>query len=183
MTSYVIMFGQALICWNCNYLKNVSKSTTDAEIMAVYAGVMALKSLLNLAKAIGLPPQFRNPVFVDNQRAVDICSQPLQPGANGHLDAKYFSIRDDVDADIIQLIKIPSADNYADAIVTYKSKEVFHRLISAIMGHSPIKPPSAEHSFELAPRSEPLPPNQDIPVSGNSAYPSSLPTRKETQGE
>ena len=103
-------------------------------------------------------------------------TQPVQPGPNGHLDTKFFSVRNDVVDGLFRIIKVASDDNLADVLVTFKNAATFHRLMAALMGHCPIDPPGIENEVRFQGPMEILPPNHHVPSAGGHP-PAALPHR------
>ena len=78
--------------------------------------------------AMGRAPDMPIPVCVDNSSAIDITSNPIQPGRNLHIHARYFYVRDFVVDQEYIIVKIGTDDQVADILVTFKDFPTFHRL-------------------------------------------------------
>ena len=64
-------------------------------------------------------------IFVDNNATVQISANPIQPGRNLHVHARYFFIRDLVYARDYDVNHIRSAYQLGDILVSYKGEENF----------------------------------------------------------
>jgi len=73
-------------------------------------------------------------IFIDNQAAIDLASNPIKTGRNLHMHARYFYIRDMVyhDEEYV-LIQLPTTEQISDVLVTYKGGPVFQRLYARII--------------------------------------------------
>lgn len=131
--------GDALVLWWCDIQRCISMSTTEAELVAAELCVRRTRFVINLAEALGFPKQFKVQIRIDNDRAYDLATQPIQPGANGHLHARYLSIVEWHEDGLIQFTPVDSALNRGDIMVTWKTAGNFHRLAAAIKGYQPIR--------------------------------------------
>jgi hypothetical protein len=66
---------------------------------------------------------------MDSQSAMGMAENPIQNRRNRHIHARYFYVRELIANETIQLHKIPTADNLADILATYKDACTFLRLI------------------------------------------------------
>ena len=76
-----------------------------------------------------------SPHYIDNQSAIDIGTNPVQLNRNRHMHARYFYYAEKHAENETKLIKIPSVDNIADLLVTFKDVTTFTRLTAIIKGH------------------------------------------------
>ena len=53
-------------------------------------------------------------IFVDNQAAIDLSSNPIKTGRNLHMNARYFYIRDMVESQEIVVPLVNTQENDAD---------------------------------------------------------------------
>ena len=132
---YIIQLGESTVDWSAFFIKTVAHSTAESELMAVDAAQRRLRLCIHLAHQLRFPQQIRRPIALDNERAKELCEHPIQPGANGHMHMKYFSVREWIDKGVIRPAKVDSEDNLADVLVTFKSPAVFARLVSAVKGY------------------------------------------------
>jgi hypothetical protein len=75
------------------------------------------------------------PHLIDCSAVISVGKNPVQPGRNRHMHAKYFYYRELHKAGITCLTKIPSKDNMADLLVTYKDPSNFHNFNEIVKGH------------------------------------------------
>ena len=79
----------------------------------------------HLAVGIGFPSQRGTPIYIDCDHAYDLATEPMQPGANGHLHAKFFTVTDRQEDGSFTILPIESENNIADLMVTWKGSENF----------------------------------------------------------
>ena len=73
------------------------------------------------------------PTYVDNQATIILSSNPVQPGRNLHIHARYFYVRDLVARQELMVVKIHTNDQLADILVSFKSFETFLRLRTLLL--------------------------------------------------
>ena len=84
--------------------------------------------------AAGVTPVMPIPIFVDNQSAILLGSNPIQNGRNLHMHARYFYVRDMVDVGEYTLEYLSTNDMISDILVTFKSGPNYTRLCALLMG-------------------------------------------------
>jgi len=139
MSGGCCFIGDALVSWWCEIQRCIAMNTTEAELVAAELCVRRTRAVINLAEALGFPKQFKVQIRIDNDRAYDLATQPIQPGANGHMHARYLSIIEWHENGLVQFTPVDSALNRADIMVTFKTAANFHFLATAVKGHQPIR--------------------------------------------
>ena len=89
-------------------------STTEAEFMATteaFKEAVWIKGLLNEIQLL----KGRVNVFSDSQSAIHLCRNPVYHERSKHIDIRLFWIRDKIEEGEIELGKVPSEENPADA--------------------------------------------------------------------
>ena len=84
--------------------------------------------------AVGCMPKLPIPVFVDNQSAVTLGSNPIQNGRNLHMHARYFYVRDMIKEGEYLLHYLSTKDMISDVLVTFKGGPNHTRLCAIVMG-------------------------------------------------
>ena len=72
-----------------------------------------------------------------SQSVIDMCNNPIISKRTLHIEAKYFRIRQYIKDKLYILKKVSSANQQADLLVAYKSKDTFQRLMTAVKGEQP----------------------------------------------
>ena len=120
----------------------VALSSYEAEIMAASHGATSLDYIRNKGEQIQGPEapasadQKPIPHHIDNSATIDMAKNPVQPGRNRHMHARYFYWVDHVKNKITTPTKIPSKWNVADVLVTFKDAATFHRLAGILRGYA-----------------------------------------------
>ena len=90
--------GGNTIFWKCLFQTIVAHSSTESELMALDKGCTTGQLAKWVCLAVGRMPVLPIPIFVDNQSAVTLGSNPIQSGRNLHMHARYFYVRDMIKA-------------------------------------------------------------------------------------
>ena len=133
ISGIVIKLGGNTILWKANFQKIVSHSSTESEIMALDNGATLGQYVKWICMAMGINPILPMPIYIDNSSSIDIMTNPIQPGRNLHIHARFFYIKDIVLVDDVALIKIGTDDQIADVLVTFKNFQTFHRLRTLLL--------------------------------------------------
>ena len=64
-------------------------------------------------------------IFVDNQSAIKLASNPVHPDRNLHIHARYFYIRDLVEQGVYRICYVKTGDQIADLMCVFKTHETF----------------------------------------------------------
>ena len=115
------------------YLSIVSHSSCESELMSLDKGATISQYLKWLVEAMGAPGQHPVHVFVDNTGTIDISTNPIQPGRNLHVHARYFYVRDLHKAGLIALRHLRTARMISDVLCSYKGFPNFNTLSEIIM--------------------------------------------------
>jgi hypothetical protein len=115
-SAYVVKMGTGAVSWMSRLQSIVALSTTEAEfISAVSAGqeIVWMRSFLG---ELGYSFDAPSPLLVDNQSAIQVARNPEHHGRMKHLDLRFFWLRDIVNAGVIAVRYIPTADMAADLL-------------------------------------------------------------------
>ena len=128
ISGIVIKLGGNTILWKSVFQKIISHSSTESELMALDLSATLTVYLKWICQACGLQPIMPIPCFVDNSSTISIGTNPVQPGRNVHIHARFYYVRDLVLNGQLTIVKISTDDQLADILVSFKSYETFHRL-------------------------------------------------------
>ena len=101
--------------------------------MALDTGATLSQYTKWVCMAMGIAPILPIPIYIDNSSAIDISSNPIQPGRNVHVHARYFYVRDLVLTKENKLVKIHTDDQVSDVLVTFKTYDTFARLRTLLL--------------------------------------------------
>jgi hypothetical protein len=133
ISGITIKLGGNLLLWKANFQKIVSHSSTESELMALDTGATLSQYTKWVCMAMGIAPILPIPIYIDNSSAIDISSNPIQPGRNVHVHARYFYVRDLVLTKENKLVKIHTDDQVSDVLVTFKTYDTFARLRTLLL--------------------------------------------------
>jgi len=133
IVSIVVKLGGNTVYWKNSFTKIVSHSSTESELMALDVGATIGQCLRWLIESIGGPIQGKIQVFADNAGTISIASNPIQPGRNLHVHARYFYVRDLVYDEQLIIEKIPTELQVADVGCTFKGSSTFLQLKEYLM--------------------------------------------------
>ena len=119
--------------WKSAFTRIVSHSSCESELMALDVGAMLSQFCGWLIQSMGGPLVDKVQAFVDNAGTISLASNPIQPGRNVHVHARYFYVRDLVFGDKLQIEKIPTELQVADIGCSYKGAPNFLRLVDVLM--------------------------------------------------
>ncbi|XP_062104486.1 secreted RxLR effector protein 161-like [Humulus lupulus] len=114
MTSYCFMLNTCCINWKSQQQHVVALSTTEAEFMAVTEAFKEATWIKGILQEISML-KGRVYVFSDSQSAIHLSKNPVYHERSKHIDIRMFWIRDNIEAGEINLEKVPTEENPADA--------------------------------------------------------------------
>ncbi|KAL3634153.1 hypothetical protein CASFOL_021207 [Castilleja foliolosa] len=127
-TGYCVYVGGNLIAWSSKKQQSVSKSSTEAEyrsLALITSEIMWIGHLLDELKI----KQTRKPqIWVDNQSAIYLASNPILHARTKHIELDYHFVREKVVSDLIQVNYVPSLDQNADIFTKPLSNQFLTRL-------------------------------------------------------
>jgi hypothetical protein len=136
MSGVTIKLAGNLLLWKANFQKIVSHSSTESELMALDSGATLGQYTKWVCLSLGISPVLPIPLYVDNSSTIHIATNPIQPGRNVHVHARYFYVRDFVLSKEYVIVKIDTSDQISDVLVTFKSNATFIRFRSLLMNCS-----------------------------------------------
>ena len=116
------------VFWKVSFQGIVSHSSTESELMALDKGATTGQFLKWICVAIGASVQMPIPIFVDNTATISMGVNPVQPGRNLHIHARYYYVRDMVAMKEYNLDHLRTDEQVSDVLVTFKSSQTFLRL-------------------------------------------------------
>ena len=134
ITALVVKIGGNTVFWMCVFQSIVSHSSTESELMALDKGATLGQFILWIYERVRGMAHGPICVFVDNQGTIDLTQNPIQPGRNLHVHARYFYVRDLVKAKVYTILHLPSKMQIADVLATFKGGANFRTLYPLIIG-------------------------------------------------
>ena len=102
--------------------------------MALDLCVRRVQYALWIIEAMGGPVLKLVPVYCDCATTINWSGDsPFAPNRNCHLHARFFYVKD-INGKVVQVLKVDSALNLADLMVTFKNSQNFYNLCKMIKG-------------------------------------------------
>lgn len=126
--AYIVYLGKQPISWASRKQKSVARSTTEAEYRSVADTAAELRWVLSLAKELGVPITGLPTIFCDNIGATQLCSNPVFHTKMKHVALDYHFVREQVQAGLLRVAHVCSADQLADALTKPLPRSKFQNL-------------------------------------------------------
>lgn len=127
-SGYIALLGGNIVSWRSKKQPTVSTSTTEAEYRELYEGVQESVWFDQLFTSIKRKVQTKYELFVDNQSAISLATNPLFQQRTKHIDVIYHWIREIYDSGLFHLKYISTNDMKADmctkALGTQKHQQI-----------------------------------------------------------
>ncbi|XP_062085667.1 secreted RxLR effector protein 161-like [Humulus lupulus] len=114
ITSYCFQLNTCCISWKSQSQSMVTLSTTEAEFMATTEAFKEAFWIKGILKELSLM-KGKATVYSDSQCAIHLSKNPVYHERSKHIDIRMFWIRDKIEEGEIELEKVPSEENPADA--------------------------------------------------------------------
>jgi hypothetical protein len=115
-SGYLMKMGTGAISW-CSKLQSiVTLSTTEAEFVAAVSAGQEVIWLRSFLSELGYDMTAPSVLNVDNQSAISVAKNPEHHGRMKHLDLRFFWLRDQVEAKVIGLKYLATAEMPADVL-------------------------------------------------------------------
>lgn len=128
VSGYICFLYGVPVSWYSHKQATVALSTMESEYMAVTEAAKEIIWLRRLLADLGLAQEGPTTLFVDNKAAIDLAHNPMHHSRTKHIDIKWHFIREQIDANIINLSHVASAENRADIMTKPLSRSKFENL-------------------------------------------------------
>ncbi|CAM9708497.1 unnamed protein product [Chrysoparadoxa australica] len=133
-TGYLHMLGPAAIAWGSKRQTLVTKSTAEAEYVALsYAGSDSIHFGRLLSELTGTPHTAVQ-MFEDNKSAIAIAQGTVQKPRTKHIDVHYHWLRDRVAKGDLSIVSIATDKQLADLFTKSLPRPAFSKIVETIMG-------------------------------------------------
>jgi hypothetical protein len=135
-TGFITFLGPAPIQWASRKQKAISKSTMDAEYMAISDAATETVYLKNQAESI-LELSIPAKIYCDNIAAENLAKGDTSPNTkrSKHIDIRYHVIRDYVADGKIEVDRVPTELNTADIFTKPLARPLFERHRDSLLVH------------------------------------------------
>ncbi|KAI7946252.1 hypothetical protein MJO29_010779 [Puccinia striiformis f. sp. tritici] len=107
-SGYVTLLGGNLLSWRSKKQQTVSTSTTEAEYRALFEGVQESVWLKYLFNSLDIKFTNKFEIFVDNQSAIALATNPIFQQRSKHIDIIYHWLREVHDTGLIHINYVPT---------------------------------------------------------------------------
>jgi hypothetical protein len=115
-TGYVVMLGDFPVAWGSHKQICVSKSTAEAEYVALSEAASEVLWLRHLMEELGKKLDEPTPMHEDNRACIDIVTGSGSPGRTEHIDLRYHFSRDYVKRGELTMVPTSTLDQTADIL-------------------------------------------------------------------
>lgn len=111
---YCFTLGSGVISWKATRSPAVALSTCEAELYAACSAAQEAVWLAEMLNTVGSSSDRAPILWCDNQSTVALTKDPIYTGRSKHIEARYYFIRELVQANRLRTAHIPGVDNLAD---------------------------------------------------------------------
>ena len=131
----ILAYGN-LVTWFCEKQAVVTKSTTEAEYIALYTGISEACYFINVIQR-GMGIQITPiPTHVDNQGTIFIAQQEVCNKRTKHIDVRYHFCREQVkEFQNFELFYVPTCSNLSDIMTKALNAPSHEKLRDEMMKH------------------------------------------------
>nr|GFA19215.1 putative ribonuclease H-like domain-containing protein [Tanacetum cinerariifolium] len=123
--------GCRLISWQCKQQTFVATSSTEAEYVAAASCCARVLWIQNQLLDYGY--NFMHTIiYIDNSSTICIIKNPVSHSKTKHIDITHHFIRDCNEKKLIQVVKIPTENNFADLLTKAFDVRRFQYLVARV---------------------------------------------------
>ena len=134
VSGVIIKLAGGAVLYKTQYQPTIAGSSTEAEFTAATEAGKYILHLRTILQEIGLLQEEATILFEDNQGALLMANAQRPTKRTRHMDIKHFIVQDWVAEDLLCLHRIPTADNFSDAMTKALGGTLFYRHMNYIMG-------------------------------------------------
>ena len=134
-SAYVIQLNGATVCYQSRKQTIVALSTAEAELIALCECVRAVITVRNRLSEIGHMQPPATAIFVDNQTAIHLVSQPTGGRRTKHFNVRLKFVREQVARGTVSVKYISTDYNMSDLLTKVLTADKTERFRSAVCGY------------------------------------------------
>ena len=134
---YLIYAFNTLVCWKCQKIKSICRSSFESEIITMSQAAATLTWYVRVVTAlVGYDP---GPIemYCDNQGSIDSAGNSRQSSRTRHITQHDLFVRQAVINKTVKCVKVPSAENWADLMTKPLGPDEFVRQIERLQMEPP----------------------------------------------
>jgi len=128
VSGYCYSLGSGMFSWSSKKQKHTTDSTCYAEYVALHHAGKELIFLRELLEGLGFPMPHSTALHCDNDAARQLTEDPSNHNNVKHIRVKYHTIRDILEEELAQIVRVASTENTADIFTKPLAKAAFEYL-------------------------------------------------------
>lgn len=134
-TGYVFQLAGGSISWASKLQPTVALSSTEAEYMALSAGVQEALYLRQLLEDLGYQQKSATVIREDNQGCIALAGNPIHHRRTKHIDIRYHFVRERIESGEIKVEYVPTEHQLADLLTKALPRDRMVDLRDRVMGY------------------------------------------------
>ena len=131
-SGYVFKVANCTVSWSSKKQASVTKSTTEAEYVALSQATQEAIWMRKLLSDIGCKSEEPTTMYEDNQGAIEISKNAKFHNRAKHIDVRFHFIREKVSTNEVKVVYLSTEDMLADIMTKGLTKKRFQRLRSML---------------------------------------------------
>lgn len=127
-SGYVFKVANCTVSWCSKKQASVTKSTTEAEYIALSQATQEAIWMRRLLTDIGCKSEEPTTMYEDNQGAIEISKNPRFHNRTKHIDITFHFIREKISSNEVKVVYCSTNSMLADIMTKGLTKERFQRL-------------------------------------------------------
>lgn len=127
-----MFFGSSLVSCSSKRQASTSRSSAEAEYIAVANAVAETTWLRQLLLDLHCPLRTATLVYCDNVSAVYLSSNPVHHQRTKHVESDIHFVRDQVALGLVRVLHVPSQHQFADIFTKGLPTSLFHDFVSSL---------------------------------------------------
>lgn len=124
-SGYVFQIQNNTVSWRSKRQTSVSRSTTEAEYIALSLASQEIVWLRRLLSNIGTQQDEPSIVFEDNQGAIELTKNPKFHNRTKHVDIAFHFVREQVNRDVMSVVYCSTDNMLADIMTKALPRKTF----------------------------------------------------------
>ena len=129
LTGYCVFLGDALVSWRSKKQSIVSRSSAEAEYIAMATTTCELTWILHLLQDLHVKHDKPVLMYCDNQAAIHIAANPMFHERSKHIEADCHIVRNKILDGALKTFYVSTKNQLADVFTKALGVESFLRLI------------------------------------------------------
>jgi hypothetical protein len=134
-TGYVFMLAGGPISWRSSRQPSITLSSAESEFVALSEAVKEALWLKLVVRELRLNLADKLVIYEDNTACINISKNPVLHHRTKHIDTRYKFVRENVQANVVEVRQIETENNVADMFTKGLKKIQFARLCE-LLGRS-----------------------------------------------